>query len=178
MSPEEFRIELVSAVKDGPGPLVYHVRDQELLVSRLPLHQVASTDEFTEFAVEMNRFAGTIQLPDAPAVTPMGTPDTSMQGWIWPDGSNMLLMPIAFDGLPALEGIGTETTASQLLITNRPMALVLQGDNPHARCAATINGYVSDRVQMGINIQAPNASSRERLIAAASTLNGHVRDTT
>jgi hypothetical protein len=163
---------LVNAVRYGPGPLAYHVRDQERLTRALPLHALVSAQAFRSVAVTMDQFVGAIALPDIERSSPISAPDTSVQGWQWPDNSSLLLMPFAYDGLPGLEAIRTGADSEQVTVTNHPMELVMYGDGVTAPFVATLDGFVSETLKLGINISAPSSTVRALLIAAASTLTG------
>lgn len=107
---------LVNAVRYGPGPLVYHVRDQERLTRALPVHRLVSVKGFRSVAVTIDQFRGAIALPD--------------------------------------------------------VELVMYGDGVTAPFLATLDGFVSETLKLGINISTPSATVRELLIAAASTFTG------
>lgn len=161
---------LINAVRHGRGRLIHHVRDQEHLTRALPLHPLVSVQAFQLTAVTTDQFVGEIALPDIARSSPMSVPDTSVRGWEWPDRSSLLLMPFADEGLPGLEMICTMTGSELVMVAGHPMELVMNADEATARYFASITGFLSDTLTLGINISAPRAEVRELLIAAASTL--------
>jgi hypothetical protein len=168
--PDRFE-DVVSAFKNGPGPLIYHVHDEERGMAELPTFTMPAPLD-AALAIHMRWFSGTIALPPGGEV--QSVPDGGLCAeWAWPDGSFLLLMIGALPGnkLPRLESLsGWPTGTLGIRVNGRPMALMLHEPLPSGQCRAMVDGYLDERCPFWADVRASSREARDGLLAAVMTL--------
>ena len=159
--------DLVCAIKEGVGSLLFHVHDEEEGIRALPQYVVSAVGEQQQIAIRLGPFVGTIALPHGATIE--SVPDHTCAHWTWADSSSLLLLQWGFPHLPLLDSLTHWPSGSQHLIVNRrPMALRLEP--AEASHVTQVEGYLDDRAILGVNIQASDSRRRDELIAAVATL--------
>jgi hypothetical protein len=159
--------DLVQSIKEGIGPLLFHVRDEEESIRALPLSLRVVGDEYESVSLVLGRFSGSIALP--PRAIAQSVPDNTCAHWMWEDGSSLLLLEWGYSHLPLLESITRwRAGTSHILVNDRPMALRIE--NADETQVGQIDGYLDDHSSLGVNIHASNSAKCDELVAAVTTL--------
>lgn len=163
--------DAIIAIKNGPGPLIYHVRDAEERIEALPSRVVPAAPALAETAIALRGFRGVMFLPPGGVV--QSVPDDLWLNWEWLDRSSLLLMIDEMEGhgLPGLETLPKwPRGTTHIRVNGRPMALNSHPQHEDGSWRAHLNGYLDDRCTFWAHIIGRTLDAREHLIAALMSL--------
>jgi hypothetical protein len=160
----------VSATKTGPGPLTYHVRDEEQRISALAHYRPAAVPEHVKRRHALRGFVVDIVLP--PGAISQSVPDDTCAEWTCPDDGLLLVMidVLPDRGLPGLESLRHWPADTHCLhVNHRPMALTLLAVEADGVWRATVEGYVDDTCPFSATVRASTPAGRDMLLAAVAS---------
>jgi hypothetical protein len=160
----------VSARKTGPGPLIYHVRDEEQRIDALPRYTPSEVPTHVPRRHALRGFVVDIALP--PVAISQSVPDDTCAEWTCTDDGSLLVMIGASpnSGLPALELLRHWPAGTRCLHVNyRPMALTLLAADAEGMWQGTIDGYLDDTCPFTATVRAASPEGRDMLLAAVAS---------
>ena len=161
----------VSASKDGPGPLIFHVRDAEDAIAALPSFAPPRTVILSETTFVLRWFRGEISLP--PGGTAQAVPDDTCANWEWPGGSFLVVLIGAppDHGLPHLDQLPAWPVGTwSVRVNRRAMALTLRAPRVDGAWHAEIDGYLDNECPFHAHVGGPAQTVRDDLIAGVLSL--------
>lgn len=160
----------VTATKTGPGPLIYHVRDEEQRINALARYTPSEVPTHVPRRHALRGFVVDIALP--PTAISQSVPDDTCAEWTCPDDGSLLVMMSALpdSGLPALESLRHWPEGTRCLhVNHRPMALTLFGADAEGMWQGTVDGYLDDTCPFYATVRAGSPAGRDTLLAAVAS---------
>ncbi len=160
----------VSATKTGPGPLIYHVRDEEHRINALARYTPIEVPTHVPRRHALRGFVVDISLP--PTATSQSVPDDTCAEWTCPDDGSLLVMIGALpnSGLPALDSLRQLPADTRCLhVNHRPMALTLLAADSEGMWQGTVDGYLDDTCPFYATVRAAYPAGRDMLLAAVAS---------
>ncbi len=160
----------VSATKSGPGPLIYHVREEEQRINALARYTPSEVPTHVPRRHALRGFVVDIALP--PTAISQSVPDDTCAEWTCPDDGLLLVMIDVRpnSGLPVLDFLRPWPADTRCLhVNHRPMALTLLAADAEGIWRATVEGYLDDTCPFSATVRAGSPAGRDTLLAAVAS---------